>query len=189
MKKLTYIFLIGFLFTACASYRTLDLSKLTTGMTKAQVIERAGSPERILAVNDTDNGYQEVLQYTTGRGEIYALEFWGDYLTGYEYLQDDVRYYVPAAYPPAVLPPYGRPVVIIHNTYRPETNRPPQYQRPPATNNRPGVTTPPSTGGRETSRTPSSSSSSSSTTTRRSTEQSGANNSVSPNTSRSGRSQ
>ncbi len=186
MKKIVYIFLVGFLFTACASYRTLDLSKLTTGMTKAQVIERAGSPERILAVNDTDDGYQEVLQYTTSRGEIYALEFWDDYLTGYEYLQDDVRYYIPAAYPPAVLPPYGRPVVIIHNTYRPGNNRPPQYQRPPATNNRPGVTTRPSSSGRETSRTPGSNSS---TTTRRSTEQGGSTGTPSTSTSRSRRSQ
>lgn len=117
--------------TACGSSRSLDLRKLTTGMTKAQVERVAGLPNRVLAINKTDDGYQEVLEYITPSNEVYALEFWDDYLTGFEYLYEDVNYVAPL-YPPTVYPPYGRPIIVVppaHN--RPNyPNRPSQPSRP-----------------------------------------------------------
>ncbi|MCC8154705.1 MAG: hypothetical protein LIP01_11145 [Tannerellaceae bacterium] len=141
MKKIGCLFVLVVLLVSCGTSRSLDLNRLTTGMTKADVERVAGFPDRILAVNETSDGYQEVLKYRTTRGEIYALEFWNDYLTGYEYMYEDVQY-VPAPYPPTIFPPYGRPLYVYPGgTYRPNYNRPgynrPNYQtRPPAT--RPG---------------------------------------------------
>ncbi len=139
MKKFTFILIIGLL-TACGTYRGLDLNRLTTGMSKSDVERVAGLPDRILAVNETSDGYQEVLEYRTSRGEIYALEFWNDYLTGYEYLYDDVQY-VAYPHPPAIFPPYGRPLYVYPGgVYRPDyrpNNRPGYQIRPPA--NRPNT--------------------------------------------------
>ena len=112
MKKIVYFSIIVLIATACGTYRTLDLRRLTTGMTKAQVEKVAGLPYRVLAINETEDGYQEVLEYRTGANEVYALEFWNDYLTGYEYLYDDIEYIAPA-YPPAMYPPYGRPIIAL----------------------------------------------------------------------------
>lgn len=160
MKKLVYIALIALIFTACGVYTT-DLNRLTTGMSKAQVEAMMGRPDRILSVNDTRDGYQEVLQYSTSRGEVYALEFWNDYLTGYEHLYDDAPY-IPAPAPPMYVPDYGRPVIIINDRpgrpsrpSRPSRpNRPNSgYESRPSGNTRPGSsgrvegTTRPSTGG------------------------------------------
>ncbi|MCD8176445.1 MAG: hypothetical protein LUE98_03045 [Tannerellaceae bacterium] len=142
MIKNIYIALLAICLVACGSYRSLDLNRLTTGMTKAEVEKLAGLPDRILAVNETSNGYQEVLEYRTSRGDIYALEFWNDYLTGYEYLYEDVQY-VPSVYP-TVFPPYGRPLYVYPGgVYRPNYNRPnynnrPNNNLPGNNNNRPG---------------------------------------------------
>lgn len=137
MIKYIYIALLAICLVACGSYRSLDLNRLTTGMTKAEVEKLAGLPDRILAVNETSNGYQEVLEYRTSRGDIYALEFWNDYLTGYEYLYEDVQY-VPSVYP-TVFPPYGRPLYVYPGgVYRPNYNRPNYNNRPGNNNNRPG---------------------------------------------------
>lgn len=131
MKKIVLIMLTPLLFLACSSYQSLDLSRLTTGMTKAEVISQVGRPNRVLAVNDTRNGYQEVLEYRTGRDEIYALEFWNDFLTGYEFLYDDYTYVPPVA-PPFWYPDYyGRPIVVYPPSYYPNRpNRPGQTNRP-----------------------------------------------------------
>jgi len=111
-------------------------------MSKAEVERVAGLPDRILAVNESRDGYQEVLEYRTSRGEIYALEFWDDYLTGYEYLYEDVQY-VPSLYPPVVYPPYGRPLYaypggVYRPGYRPGYNTNSGYQTRPPAGNRPG---------------------------------------------------
>ncbi|MDR0430974.1 MAG: hypothetical protein LBH58_10915 [Tannerellaceae bacterium] len=146
MKKLVYIFITSLLLTACITYRTLNLNRLTTGMTKAEVEYVAGAPYRVLAVSQTRGGYQEVLEYRTSNGEIYALEFWNDYLVGYEYIDETITY-VPAPVPPAYYPPYGSSVVVIrprpnHPHYRPIPS--PAY-RPPANNaNRPSQPSRPS---------------------------------------------
>lgn len=161
MKKLMYILTLtalALLVTSCGSFRSLDINRLTTGMTKAQVEEMAGPPQRVLAVNNTKDGYQEVLEYSTARNEVYALEFWNDYLTGYEYLYDDIQY-VPAPAPPMYIPPYGRPIIIVNE--RPGRPGYSQSQRPQSRpQSRPQP--PRSTGRTSESSRPSSSSSSSS---------------------------
>lgn len=115
---------------ACGAYKYLDLGMLTTGMTIAEVENLMGPPERVLAVNKKDGYVQEVLEYRTGRNEVYALEFWDNYLTGYEYLYDDVNYLPPAA-PPMVFPDYGRPIYIYPPDHHPNhPNRPNNPNRP-----------------------------------------------------------
>lgn len=145
MKKISLILLTSFLLVACGAYKYLDLGMLTTGMTVAEVENLMGAPDRVLAVNKKDGYIQEVLEYRTARNEVYALEFWDNYLTGYEYLYDDVTYIPPVA-PPMVFPDYGRPIYIYppdhHPSHpnrpnrpgsnRPESNRPsrPESNRP-----------------------------------------------------------
>lgn len=142
MKKIIYLFLAALILTACSSYKALNLNRLTAGMTKAQVESVAGIPYRILAINQTDDGIQEVLEYRTSRDEVYALEFWNNYLTGYEYLYEDNYYqYIPPVGPPTYFPDYGRPIIVVPgrpdrpNYDRPGqgSNRPPAVERPPAT--------------------------------------------------------
>lgn len=146
-------------------------------MTKYQVEKVAGLPNRVLAINETEDGYQEVLEYRTASNEVYALEFWDDYLTGYEYLYEDINYVAPL-YPPMIYPPYGRPIIVIppgnNHPNRPnqpnrpsqpnrpnrpnQPNRPSQPNRPnrpnqsnrPGQTNRPAVTTRPTEGSRPT---------------------------------------
>jgi len=143
MKKFIYVLLVALLLSACASYKTLNLNRLTTGMTKLEVEQVAGLPSRILGFNETKDGIQEILEYRTSRDEVYALEFWNDYLTGYEYLYDDYQY-IPPVGPPAYYPDYGRPIVVIpgrpDRPNRPNRpNRPTQPNRPsPGQPNRPG---------------------------------------------------
>jgi len=120
-------------------------------MTKLQVENIAGAPNRILAVNETDDGYQEVLEYSTSGGELYALEFWNDYLTGYEYIDSEVNY-VPVAVPPPYYPDYGHPIVVIpgrpNRPQPPANNNRPPATRPPSGTSRPPATRPPSSGTR-----------------------------------------
>ncbi|MCD7974141.1 MAG: hypothetical protein LUG18_16000 [Candidatus Azobacteroides sp.] len=144
MKNLLIIFSLSLFVTGCASYRRADLGQLTIGMTKWEVSNTIGPPERVLAVNRTQYGYQEVLEYRTYHNEYYALEFWDDYLTGIEFLYDGIVY-VPAPAPPTYWPVYGRPV--FPGNYRPSRPQNPQYPgqtpRPPTTNPgtpQPGVT-------------------------------------------------
>lgn len=135
MKKLISVVLVSILFVSCGAYRSFDLNRLTTGMTKEQVISAVGEPQRILAVNNTKDGYQEVLEYRTSRDEVYALEFWNDYLTGYEFLYDDVQYVAPA--PPLILPDYGRPVYVGRPDARPNTSTRPNQSGRPSESGRP----------------------------------------------------
>ena len=155
MTKISLILLASFLLVACGAYKYLDLGMLTTGMTVAEVENLMGAPDRVLAVNKKDGYIQEVLEYRTARNEVYALEFWDNYLTGYEYLYDDVTYIPPVA-PPMVFPDYGRPIYIYppdhHPSHpnrpnrpgsnRPESNRPsrPESSRPESS--RPTTTRP-----------------------------------------------
>ena len=135
MKKLSLVILTSFLLVACGAYKYLDLGMLTTGMTIAEVENLMGPPERVLAVNKKDGYVQEVLEYRTGKNEVYDLELRDNCLTGYEFLYDDVNYLPPIA-PPMVFPPYGRPI-YIHPDHRPNhPNRPNRPSRPES--NRPG---------------------------------------------------
>lgn len=134
MKKISLGLLISFVLVSCGIYKYLDLGMLTTGMTIEEVENMAGPPQRVLAVNKKDGYTQEVLEYRTSRNEVYALEFWDNYLTGYEYLYDEATY-IPPPMPPAVFPPYGRPIYIYpperpNRPGRPESNRPDRPNRP-----------------------------------------------------------
>ncbi|MCS2894222.1 hypothetical protein NXY11_02775 [Parabacteroides faecis] len=133
MKKISLIILTSFLLVACGAYKYLDLGMLTTGMTVAEVENMMGPPNRVLAVNKKDGYVQEVLEYRTARDEVYALEFWDNYLTGYEYLYDNVTYIPPVA-PPMIFPDYGRPIYI----YPPDHHHPNRPNKP----NRPGSNRP-----------------------------------------------
>ncbi|NDV93800.1 hypothetical protein D0T84_02565 [Dysgonomonas sp. 521] len=136
MKKLILIGIISVIFFSCGTYNTLDLNRLTTGMTKEQVIYAVGEPQRVLAVNRTQDGYQEVLEYRSARNEVYALEFWNDYLVGYEFLYDDIDYIAPA--PPVILPDYGRPIYVGRPGNRPNRPNRPDNSNRPGSSNRPG---------------------------------------------------
>lgn len=142
MKKILFMIMLSVMLVSCGAYKALDVNKLSTGMTKQEVEYIIGPPERILAVNDKKEGMQEVLEYRTSGDEVYALEFWNDYLTGYEFLYDDVRY-TPSLYPPTIWPDYGRPIYIIQGN-RPNRPTPPNRPNPPHRPeiNRPNMTKP-----------------------------------------------
>ncbi|MDL2290439.1 hypothetical protein LJB95_03445 [Paludibacteraceae bacterium OttesenSCG-928-F17] len=109
MKKAICFLITVFLLAGCVAVRTVDFSRVTFGMSKAQVRDLIGAPERVLAARQTNQGYQEVLQYRTPYDEVYAFEFWNDRLTGYQHLYDDGPIYVPGP-PPVVFPPVGHPI-------------------------------------------------------------------------------
>lgn len=140
MKKILFVMILSIILASCGAYKSLNLNKLSTGMTKQEVESVIGPPDRILAVNDKKEGYQEVLEYRTAGSEVYALEFWNDYLTGYEFLYDDVQY-VPSIYPPTIWPDYGRPIYIVPNRPTPPRPTPPNRPERPETN-RPNLTKP-----------------------------------------------
>jgi len=133
MKKFTITIAIVLLFSSCGTFKTVDLGKLTIGMTKEEVVYQIGQPRRVLAVNETSNGYQEVLEYKTYRSEVYALEFWNDYLSGFEFLYEDVVYTPPPA-PPAIVPVYGKP---LHPDYKPSKPLKPSKPSKPNPPNKP----------------------------------------------------
>lgn len=149
MKKILLIITIIAVFASCGTYNSVDsMSQLRSGMSKGEVEYYLGLPINVLTVNYTQNGVQEVLSYRNNYNEIYAVEFWNDYLTGYEYLYDDRPYVAPA--PPMYLPPAGRPIIVTPGHNRParpgrpnRPNRPSRPERPdnnyrPGNNNRPG---------------------------------------------------
>ena len=127
MKKFIPVFiLLILLLSACGTYRTITVSRLKLGMSKADVEHMFGPPKRILSVSQTEYGYQEVLEYKTSNDEIYALDFMNDQLVGYEFLYDDIDY----------IPPMPQPVVIVHDypgrpIARPPKPRPPVRPVPP----------------------------------------------------------
>lgn len=136
MKRILLIVTIIVSFTACGTYNSVDsMSQLRSGMTKGEVEYYLGQPIDVLTVNYTQNGIQEVLAFRNNYDEVYAVEFWDNYLTGYEYLYDDIPYMAPA--PPTMLPPAGRPIIVAPGHGRP--NRPGRPSRPsrPAKPNRP----------------------------------------------------
>ena len=146
MKRVLFFASVVFILSACVVRKNLDLSMITYGMNVDQVVDIAGNPNRVLVARQTVNGYQEVLEYRTRYSEVYALEFWNNYLTGFEHLYSEVPYVEPVR-PPVVFPEYGRPIVIIHNhnnpgrpQYRPNDNRPHVQPNRPTQSARPTET-------------------------------------------------
>ena len=86
MKRLFVVASVILLLSSCVSHRSLDLNRLSFGMTTQEVRALAGRPNRVLIMQQTPEAYQEVLEYRTGYSEVYALEFWNNYLSGVEYL-------------------------------------------------------------------------------------------------------
>ena len=144
MKKIIITITATFLFFSCGIFKTVDLEKLTVGMSKEEVVTQIGPPLRVLSVNQTDNGYQEILEYKTYRREVYALEFWNDYLTGFEFLYEDVVY-TPAPAPPAVLPAYGKPLYKPSKPIKPSPPNKPNKPNPPSKPSKPNPPSKPST--------------------------------------------
>lgn len=136
MKKIIFFIIIAIAITGCSAFRSVDISQVTTGMTKAQVRNILGAPDRVLSTAQIENGFQEVLQYRTSGGDVYAIQFVNDYLTGYEFLYEDVMYVAPP--PPVVLPPPGRPIYPPSRPpHRPDPPEQPQEPTPPERPGRP----------------------------------------------------
>ncbi len=121
MKKSVFLFLPLMFLVACGTYRTITVDRLKIGMTRAEVEHIFGRPKRVLAVSQSEYGYQEVLEYETSNNELYALEFMNDQLVSYEFLREDIVYIPP--------PPAPQPVIIIHE--HPYPNYPKPVERPP----------------------------------------------------------
>ena len=129
MKKIKLVILlfVPFLFFACGAFKTVDMNKLTIGMSKDEVRSVIGDPDRVLFAGAVDDGYEEVVQYRTVNNEIYAVTYWNNRLESYEFLHEEPNY------PPgnAVAPgPAPRP------PYQP--NPRPPANRPGTGNDRPG---------------------------------------------------
>ncbi|WP_163264903.1 hypothetical protein [Dysgonomonas sp. 216] len=137
MKKIIVILIISVFIFACSSMRTVDMGKLRIGMTRTEVQNLIGIPDRVLHAGASDGGYEEVLQYTTYQGEIYAVTFWNDHLESYSFL--DQTYPVGGVTPvPPVYYPTPRPPA--NPTPRPPANEKPST-RPPTngSGSRPGA--------------------------------------------------
>ena len=136
MKK-TIIFLLPLIFfSACGIYKTVTVDHLRLGMTRDEVEDIFGRPEKVLLVSMTEHGRQEISAYKIGNNDIYTLEFMNDLLVRYEFLREDVVY---------VPPPPLQPIVIVQPV------RPQPVERPPVT--RPLPTVEQGTSGRENRRT------------------------------------
>lgn len=143
MKKILGLIFAIALLTSCASTRVSPIDQLTIGMSKRDVQYTIGPPDRLIEAHYVNGEYLEVLQYTV-YGDVYALEFWNDYLTSSEYLYADRGYYyAPPAYPPSYYGDRGRPIIIIN---RPPNYRPGQNTRPPNSGRPEGNTRPPGSG-------------------------------------------
>lgn len=122
MKKLSFIAILisALLFVACGTYRSLDLSQISVGMSKGEVTDLLGESERVLEVNKSSEGYVEILEYSTPKNEVYALEFLNGYLKGYEFLYKDentTTTYISPYYSPYY---YDRhPIIIVPNRPKP----------------------------------------------------------------------
>lgn len=122
MRRILFLLSITFILSACGtSYQAASpVDRLTSGMSKYDVEYIMGRPVRVLAINRTPQGIQEVLEYCDPYRDYYALEFWNDYLVNCEYMNYSNPSYVYAPYAyPSVMPSRGRPIVIIGGDYRP----------------------------------------------------------------------
>jgi len=136
MKKIVSLLLISILFVACGAIKTVEMSRLQIGMSKAQVQELIGYPERVLYAGASEGGYEEVVEYRTYRDELYAVTYWNDHLESYEFIRD--TYVPPVTVTPPVYPT-PRPPVYPSPTPRPPVKPTPIPPRPPITNPGPGT--------------------------------------------------
>lgn len=145
MKKISIIILTSFLLVSCGAYKQLNFEVLTTGMTIAEVQNLMGPPERVFAVDKKEGYIHEVLEYRTGRNELYVLEFRDDCLTGCEYLYDNINFISPVA-SPMIFTDYKR-YPSGHNSNRPIRPSNPESNRA-QTKSTPGRSSRPSNSGK-----------------------------------------
>ena len=123
MKK-TIIFLLPLIFfSACGIYKTVTVDHLRLGMTRVEVEDIFGRPEKVLLVSMTEHGRQEISAFKIGNNDIYTLEFMNDLLVRYEFLREDVVFVPPPShrpYPVQVVPQPVRPAPVD----RPPTTKP-----------------------------------------------------------------
>ena len=100
MKKTFFLLPLIFLMS-CGIFKTLTVDRLQLGMSRADVENIFGRPEKVLIVSMTDHGCQEILAHIIGN-DVYMLEFLNDQLIRYEFLSEDVVY---APSPPPLPPP------------------------------------------------------------------------------------
>ena len=122
MKKSVFLLLPIIFLVACGIYKPITVDRLQLGMTKADVENIFGRPEKILLVSLTEHGQQEILAYKIGYNDLYTLEFMNDQLLRYEFLREYM------AYEPRPLPP---PVVVIPDNHYPVPPKP--VEHPPVT--------------------------------------------------------
>jgi hypothetical protein len=139
MKKSVWLLSISLLLSACGLMKSVDMSRLQMGMSKAQVSSMFGQPDRVLYAGASNGQYEEVLQYTTSR-KIYALTFINDQLESYGFISEEipagsqVRPSVPhPVYPPPSNGNSSRPNYPSANT----NQRPPDNQSGSGSSDRP----------------------------------------------------
>lgn len=143
MKRIIYLIGIVLLLSGCKTTYDYgyDVRDLRSGMTKYEVERLIGPAERILEINWTPYGYEEILQYRNNYWDRYALIYLEGILVDAQYIYDGYWYYPQVIRPPmggAIFPPAfipGRPTPMPPASQRPPINRPPTTSRPPATNN------------------------------------------------------
>jgi len=121
MKK-TFLILPLIFLMSCGIYKTLTVDRLQLGMSREEVENIFGRPEKVLIVSMIEQGRQDILAYKIGN-DVYILEFLNDHLIRYEFLHVAVAN-VPLPPPPPPLPP--------PSFYSPQPVRPPPDVRPPA---------------------------------------------------------
>lgn len=132
-----------------------NFKNLTVGMSKSEVEYWIGPPELYLSVIRTSQGIEEVLQYRNIYNEVFALEYFNDYLVSANYIYSGSWY---PMYPPVNYPGFGRPV--FPPGYRPNrpAPRPPGWAnpKPPVNPRPPAEVRPPSNSGGGNTRPPAS---------------------------------
>ena len=121
MKKLAFILFVLIFPVACGTLKIVTVDRIQMGMTRADVENIVGRPEKKLVASLTEHGYQEIIAYKIGN-DLYSLEFMNDKLIRYEFIREDVVF-VPR-------PPLPPPVVIYPDDPLPVRPRPVD---PPAT--------------------------------------------------------
>lgn len=116
MKKNKFLAIVASatLLMACGTYGALDLSRVDLGMSKDEVVDMFGPYDKVLSATKNDKGYEEVVEYTTNKDEIYALEFLNGFLTRYEFLYTDDAPKTTYVYPPyPSYCDYWRPPILV----------------------------------------------------------------------------
>lgn len=90
MKRFIYIILATAFLAACASNKTLDINKLTVGMTRSEVEKKFGKPDKVLHAKIEGRQLFETLLYTDKQAGAYRLIFENHKLVEYG-LQNNVN--------------------------------------------------------------------------------------------------